>query len=58
MINAWRVVASNRYNQSEMITINLNRVGVLEAVATEFNSTGCVLNNIYINQPPIQYSQE
>ena len=58
MINAWRVVASNRYNQSEMITINLNRVGVLEAVAAEFDSIGCSLDDIYINQPPIQYSQE
>ena len=51
-------MASNRYNQSEMITINLNRVGVLEAVAAEFDSIGCSLDDIYINQPPIQYSQE
>ena len=51
-------MASNRYNQSEMITINLNRVGVLEAVAAEFDSIGCSLDDIYINHPPIQYSQE
>ena len=41
-----------------MTTIGFNRIGVLEAVATEFNYAGCALNHIYINQPPNQYSQE
>ena len=41
-----------------MITIVFNRVCVLEAVATETDSAGCALNNIYINQPPNQDSQE
>ena len=41
-----------------MTTIGFNRIGVLEAVATETDSTGCALNHIYINQPPNQYSQE
>ena len=41
-----------------VITIGFNRIGVLEAVATEFIYAGCALNNIYINQPPNQYSQE
>jgi len=41
-----------------MITIVFNRVGVLEAVATEFNSVGCSLNYIYIMQIPYNYSQE
>ena len=40
-----------------VITIGFNRIGVLEAVATEVDSPGCALINIYINQPPIQYSQ-
>ena len=41
-----------------MTTIGFNRIGVLEAVAAETDSTGCALNNIYLNQPPNEYSQE
>ena len=41
-----------------VITIGFNRIGVLEAVAAETDSTGCALNNIYLNQPPNEYSQE
>ena len=41
-----------------MITWGLEGVGVLEAVTTELNSTGCQLSYIYINQSPNQYSQE
>ena len=40
-----------------MTTIGFNRIGVLEAVATETDYAGCALNHIYIYQPPNQYSQ-
>ena len=41
-----------------VITIGFNRIGVLEAVATEFDYIGCSLDDIYINHNPNQYSQE
>ena len=41
-----------------VITIGFNRIGVLEAVAAETDSAGCALHNIYLNQPPSQYSLE
>lgn len=39
-----------------MITIGFDRIGVLEAVATEFNYAGGVLKYIYISQPLCIYS--
>ena len=47
----------DRWGNSRMRTWGLKGVRVLEAVATETNSAGCALHNIYLNQPPIQYSQ-
>ena len=57
--DGWFKCSRIEYSWSQLvITWRLESVGVLEAVAIEFNCAGCALNNIYINQPPIQYSQE
>ena len=57
--HGWFKCSRIEYSWSQLvITWRLESVGVLEAVATEFNYAGCALHNIYINQSPSQYSQE